>query len=89
MIEKWKNKYLKKYKLKSVGNISYLVQIGELHDAKKVLKLNDTGAFIWRTLESCRDLDDAIQIFCKTYSIPVGDAYDEIIECIDFCNNNM
>ena len=30
MIEKWKNKYLKKYKLKSVGNISYLVQIGEL-----------------------------------------------------------
>ena len=78
MIEKWKNKYLKKYKLKSVGNISYLVQIGELHDA-----------FIWRTLESCRDLDDAIQIFCKTYSIPVGDAYDEIIEYIDFCNNNM
>ena len=53
MIEKWKNKYLKKYKLKSVGNISYLVQIGELHDAKKVLKLNDTGwnlVVIWMML---------------------------------------
>lgn len=59
------------YTLKKVGNSWYLLPFGQqVADQHKAVVLNETGAFLWNTLEHTSDLEELTHHLARYYEVP-------------------
>ena len=68
---KIKNSFL----LRSVADAWVVMPIGqEMLDFNGIIRLNDTGAFLWRKLEAGADLDELARALVNEYGISFAEA---------------
>lgn len=79
----------RKYQLMNTGELFYLAPIGEHDDSKTIIKLNKSGAFIWKLLYAYDSREDMVKAFCAQYDITEVRAREEIERFISFCKTHL
>ena len=70
------------------GNYIIVPVGGELVDLNAMININDTGAFIFKALETETTVDEIVNLMIKEYDIDVETAKNDVIEFIDVLRKN-
>lgn len=70
--------------LKDIAGSWVVVPTGmKVGEFKRLLTLNETGAFIWKKLEAGAELDDLVRMTLMEYDIDEATARDGIVKLIN------
>ena len=77
------------YFLRQIADTFFLVPSDEIqHEEKKMVFLNETGAFLWKAIGSGCTTEDLEMNLLKEYGVPEETAYRDIQEFIFFLSEN-
>jgi hypothetical protein len=72
-------KIKKGFMLRKVAGENVVVAIGEASKSLNgMIKLNDTGAFVWNLLKDGASKEDIVEKMCKEYEIPNEQAASDL-----------
>jgi len=81
-------KIKKGYALRSIAGENIVVPVGSKNiDFKGMITLNDSGAFLWRLLETEKTQEELLSAMLQEYDIDESAAEEDLKEFIDMLNN--
>lgn len=72
-------KIKKGYRLRKVGNNSIVVGLGGINFTG-LITVNETGAFIWKMLETGAEVDEVVAALAKECNVSANEIKGEVIE---------
>lgn len=75
--------------LKSIADSNIVVPLGSnVVDFSSIIKLSDTGAFLWSALECERNIDELVDMMLKEYDVDSDTALRDVSAFVDTLKDN-